>query len=207
MRIGLIGGGGLAKEVSEIATLNGYDIAGYFADQPGTTRWKYLGTFDDVLHHRNNMQFTLCIGAVNADGVSRRRALIDYFSKSNINFANLISPHAVVSEGVILGKGLIVAHGVVLSVDAMIGDFCLLNTNAVVGHDANVGSNCILAPLSFLGGNTFLEQDVIIAPHASVLEGRKIHSGCVVGTGAVVYRDLKSNSTVMPVVTKTLKFQ
>jgi sugar O-acyltransferase (sialic acid O-acetyltransferase NeuD family) len=204
MKLALIGGGGLAKEAAEIALLNNFTIAGYFSDIKVTERWKYLGSISDALSRNRDFIYAFCIGAINSDGIKRRRALINNFKECGLKFVNLVSPYAVISDGVRLGSGVIIAHGAVLSVDAIIEDFCLLNTNTVIGHDAYVGSNSVLAPLSFIAGNVRLERDVLIAPNACILEGRTIGAGSVVGTSSSVYRDIKPGGIVMPVITKTL---
>jgi UDP-3-O-[3-hydroxymyristoyl] glucosamine N-acyltransferase len=130
--------------------------------------------------------------------------LIDKFQNLDLKFVNLISPNAYIAEGVKLGNGIVIAHGVILSVDSFVDDFCLLNTNAVIGHDAYLGPNSILAPLSFVAGNVRIEKDVLVGPNACVLEGLNVGFGSIIGTGSSVFRDVKSNGIVIPVLTKTL---
>lgn len=204
MKLSLIGGGGFAKEVAEVASLRGYDIQGYFADTPGQAAWPYLGSLERAQDFNDDCVFAFAIGAVNAETLAQRRRIISTLAQQGLAFQTLVSPHAVVSAGVKLGVGVFVAHGAVLSVDAQVGDFCLLNTSAVVGHDAVVGSNVIMAPLCFLGGHVEIGNDVLIGPQASVLEGRKLAERTIVGTGAVVHRNTKSDAIVMPIRSKTL---
>lgn len=204
MKLALIGGGGFAKEAAELAKLNNFEIAGYFSDKNLTDRWSYLGCLSDIDAQKDNFLFVLCIGAINSEGIKRRRFLIDKYQNLDLKFVNLISPNAYIAEGVKLGTGLVIAHGAILSVDSIIDDFCILNTNSVVGHDAYLGPNSILAPLSFIAGNVRIEKDVLVGPNACVLEGRNVGAGSVVGTGTSVYRDIKSNGIVMPVITKTM---
>lgn len=204
MKIGLIGGGGFAKEVAEIAELNGFQVAGYFSDYPLSGQWKYLGSLSEASKSKAGMTFAFCIGAVNSDSLAKREIIIKKLQKDGLIFETLISPKAVVSKGVKLGCGVIIAHGVVLSVDSEVGDFCILNTSAVVGHDAIVGQNSVLAPLSFLGGKVQIMHNVLIGPNSSVLEGRTVGENSVVGCGAVVHRNVNPGSTVLPVVTKTV---
>lgn len=204
MKIGLIGGGGFAKEVAEIAELNGFQVVGYFSDDPLSSQWDYLGALSEARKYKADMTFAFCIGAVNSGGLEKREKIIKSLQDDGLTFETLISPRAVVSKGVVLGSGVIVAHGVVLSVDSAVGDFCVLNTSAVVGHDAIVGRNSVLAPLSFLGGNVQVMHNVLIGPNSSVLEGRTVGESSVVGCGAVVHRSVSSNSTVLPVVTKAV---
>jgi sugar O-acyltransferase (sialic acid O-acetyltransferase NeuD family) len=204
MKLALIGGGGFAKEAADLAKLNNYEIGGYFSDKNITDRWNYLGCLSDINTQKNDFLFAFCIGAVNSEGIKKRRFLIDEFQNLNLQFVNLISPNAYIAEGVKLGNGIVIAHGVILSVDSFVDDFCLLNTNSVVGHDSYLGPNSVLAPLSFVAGNVRIEKDVLVGPNASVLEGRTVGSGSTIGTGASVFRDIKPNGIVMPVVTKTL---
>lgn len=204
MKIGLIGGGGFAKEVAEIAELNGFQVAGYFSDYPLSGQWKYLGSLSEAWKYKATMTFAFCIGAVNSDGLVMREKIIKSLQGNGLTFETLISPKAVVSKGVKLGCGVIVAHGVVLSVDSAVGDFCILNTSAVVGHDAIVGNNSVLAPLCFLGGKVQIANNVLVGPNSSVLEGRTVGDNSVVGCGAVVHRNVNPNSTVLPVVTKSV---
>lgn len=207
MKIGLIGGGGFAKEVAEIAELSGFEIAGYFSDLPGNAKWLYLGKLSEAEKFKEKMHFALCIGAVNGVGLRKRREIIHSLKEKNLIFETLISPRAVISAGVQLGLGVIVAHGVILSVDASIGDFCILNTGAVVGHDAKVGFNSILAPLCFLGGSVEIESDVLVGPNSSILELKKVGSKSVIGAGAVVHRSIKPNTTLMPINTKAIHIE
>jgi acetyltransferase EpsM len=207
MKIGLIGGGGFAKEVAEIAELSGFEIAGYFSDLPANTKWLYLGKLSEAEKFKEKMHFAFCIGAVNGASLRRRREIILSLKEKNLSFETLISPKAVISAGVQLGVGVIVAHGVILSVDARIGDFCILNTGAVVGHDAKVGFNSILAPLCFLGGNVEIESDVLVGPNSSILELKKVGRNSVIGCGAVVHRNTKPNTTLMPINTKVMHIE
>lgn len=207
MKIGLIGGGGFAKEVAEIAELRGFQISGYFSDLPGNSKWLYLGKLNEAERFKEKMHFAFCIGAVNGESLRRRREIILSLKEKNLIFESMISPKAVISDGVQLGLGVIVAHGVVLSVDASIGEFCIVNTSAVVGHDAKVGFNSILAPLCFLGGNVEIESDVLVGPNSSILELRKIGRNSIIGCGAVVHRNIKPNTTLLPVNTKSINIE
>ena len=204
MKLALIGGGSFAKEAAELAKFANFEIAGYFDDKNQRNSWNYLGRLFEIEKHKDDFLFMLCIGAVNSEGIKRRRFLIDQLQKIGLRFVNLISPYAVISDGARLGTGIIIAHGVILSVDSFVDDFCLINTNAVVGHDACLGENSVLAPLAFVAGNVRIEKDVFIGPNASILEGLSVGAGSMIGTGSSVYRDIKSNGIVMPVITKTL---
>lgn len=204
----LVGGGGFAKEVLELAIMAGHEVVGYVADAPSLFKSIYLGHPGQL--NVLEVQFdavVLAFGAVNIHGLARRREMIGKISSMGIEAQSLVSPHAVISSGVQLGAGVIVAHGVVLSVDSSIGDYCILNSCAVIGHDARIGMNVIAAPQAFVAGNCVIEDDCLLGPSSVVLEGKAVGRYCVLGTGAVAHRNLKDHSTVMPTSTKVLKKQ
>lgn len=198
-KIALIGGGGFAKEVDEIAELCGHEVVGYFADQKGVLNRPYLGPTSDIQKHQALFE-QVCVGfgAVDRRSLGRRSALIEVLIKQGIRFISLVSPHAICSRGVTIGAGTIIAHGVTLSVDCIIGPHSIVNSNAIIGHDASVAKGSIIAPGAFLGGMVQIGENSLIGPGAIVLEGRSVGNNAVVGLGATVVRSVQDGATVMP---------
>ncbi len=205
-RLAFIGGGGFAKEVLEIAELNGHQVVGYVADSEGILDRPYWGG-KEVLAERASEFDAVCIafGATDRKSVQSRQRLIDWAVEQGYPCEALISPHAVRSSGVSIGRGTIIAHGVVISVDAAIGSFAILNSSAIVGHDAVIGDNVTIAPAAFIGGKTQVGSGTLVGPGAMVLQGLNVGREVIVGTGASVMRSVPDGSTVMPLRSKTLK--
>lgn len=205
-RLAFIGGGGFAKEVLEIAELNGHQVVGYVADAEGILDRPYWGEKEALAARRSEFD-SVCIafGATDRKSVQSRRRLIEWAVENGYTCDALVSPHAVRSSGVTIGPGTIVAHGVVISVDARIGSFSILNSSAIIGHDAVIGDNVTIAPAAFIGGKTEVGSGTLVGPGAMVLQSLSIGGEVVVGTGASVMRNVPGGSTVMPLRSKTLK--
>lgn len=205
-RLAFIGGGGFAKEVLEIAELNGHEVVGYVADTEGVLGRPYWGQKEQLAERRGDFD-AVCIafGATDRKSVQSRQRLIEWAVENGYACDPLISPNAVRSSGVEVGPGTIVAHGVVISVDARIGAFTILNTGAIIGHDAIVGDNVTIAPAAFLGGKARIGGGTLVGPGATILQGLSVGSEVIVGTGASVVRSVPDGSTVMPLRSKTLK--
>lgn len=205
-RLAFIGGGGFAKEVLEIAELNGHNVVGYVGDAEGVLARPYWGPKEQLSERRSEFD-AVCIafGATDRKSLQARQRIIEWAGENGYGCEALISPHAVRSSGVEVGPGTIVAHGVVISVDARIGSFAILNTGAIIGHDAVVGDNVTIAPAAFLGGNTKIGSGTLVGPGVSVLQGLSVGSEVIVGTGASVLRSVPDGSTVMPLRSRTLK--
>ncbi|AVF38697.1 acetyltransferase [Pandoraea apista] len=205
-RILLIGGGGFAKEVHEIAELSAFQVIGHLADTPGIVKVPYLGQIEQVGQLRDKFDFlVIAFAAVDRKSIARRSALIARLEALSFRFASLISPHAVVSRGAEIGPGSIVAHGVVLSVDTIIGAHVVLNTSAIVGHDAVVADRTIIAPGAFIGGAASIGADCLIGPNSTVLQARSVGDNAIVSLGGIVKRNLDSGMTILPNSSKALK--
>jgi sugar O-acyltransferase (sialic acid O-acetyltransferase NeuD family) len=197
--LALIGGGGFACEVLEIARLCGYTVSDYYAPQEGSIDLAYRGYLDELVQHRANYDgVAVAFGAVNQADLRRRHEVVEFLDQNGLAVPAVVSPHAVVSAGVELGRGVFVAHAVVISVHASIGDYCLLNTGAIIGHHTQVGKNTMVSPKVFIGGNCQIAGDVVLGAGANVLQGCAVGQGAMVGVGVDVFQNVKPNSTVWP---------
>jgi sugar O-acyltransferase (sialic acid O-acetyltransferase NeuD family) len=198
-RLAIIGGGGFAKEVAEVARLCGYDITGCYAQDPGSFAPLHRGYLDDLLQHRADYEgVVLGVGGVDRRSLTRRRGLTDWLANSSLACPPLVSPHAIRAEGVETQAGCFVAHGAILGLDAVLKDFCVINSGAIIGHDAIIGTNSTIAPGAFIGGAAEIGTDTLIGPLAKVLHGVKIGDDVIVGLGCAAFRALAAGSTVWP---------
>jgi acetyltransferase EpsM len=204
-RIALIGGGGFAKEVYELAKLNGHDVVGYVGEGQGVLKSPYWGRMEALTDKRADFD-CVCIafGSVDRKSSEGRAKMVGWLNEQGFLSIPLVSPYAVRSAGVEIADGAIVAHGVTMSVDCTVGAFAILNSNSIIGHDAAIGCNVTIAPGAFIGGTAEIQRDSLIGPGAIVLEGRMVGKGVVVGLGATVIRNVKDGSTVMPLRSKVL---
>lgn len=198
-RILLVGGGGFAKEVHEIADLNGHEVVGYVADAPGVAKLPHLGPVEAIADLKAQFDhFVIAFGAVDRKSLARRAELIGRIDQLGLSSVALVSPHATISRGAEVAPGAVIAHGVVVSVDAKIGAHAILNSSAVVGHDAIIGPRAIVAPCAFVGGAAVIGGDSLLGPNSVVLEGRSVGSNVIVSLGSLVLRDVAEGMTVLP---------
>ena len=205
-RIALIGGGGFAKEVCEIANLCGYKVVGYVSKNIGIIDFPYWGNIDNLKKNKDSFDFVfLAFGCVDRISIENRLSVIQWIKNEGFKSICLVSPHATKSKGVKILPGSIIAHGVILSVDSIIDEFSIVNSNAIIGHDAKIGQNVTVAPAAFVGGKATVGNNSLIGPGAIVLENRLIGSEVVVGMGGTVARNVPNGSTVMPIRSKIIK--
>jgi sugar O-acyltransferase (sialic acid O-acetyltransferase NeuD family) len=198
-RLALIGGGGFSKEIAEVAQMRGYTVEATYSSQPTAQVGSYRGYLDALLADRAEFDgVALAVGGVSRAAIQARAEIIAWLDQHALPCPALVSPHAIVSQGVALGAGAFVAHGVIVNVDARLGRFCVVNTGAIIGHDAAIGDNTTISPAAFIGGRCAIGADSLVGPLAKVLQGLKIGERAMIGMGCTVLRTLPDDAAVWP---------
>ncbi|MDD3029612.1 MAG: acetyltransferase [Alphaproteobacteria bacterium] len=204
-RLVFIGGGGLAKEMDEIASLNGFEIVGYTALSEDVLDRPFLGPMESLLERRDSFDAVIiAFGAVNRKTMARRAEVVTWVQENHLPSLPLISPRASISKGVKIADGSFVAHGAVVSVDVTVGAFSIINYNAMIGHETTLDSNVIVAPGAFVGGRAHIGANTLLGAGANILQGLDIGSNAIVSVGSAVLRDVPSGATVLPVASRVL---
>lgn len=99
-------------------------------------------------------------------------------------------PASVVSTHATVGFGCFLAALCVVAPRSRLERGVVVNHAAVVDHDTHVGAFSHIAPHAVLGGFAELGRRVLVGSGAIVQPGRKIVSESIIGSGAVVTRDI-----------------
>ena len=198
-RLALIGGGGFSKEIAEVAQMRGYTVEATYSSQPTAQVGRYRGYLDALLADRAEYDgVALAVGGVSRAAIQARAEIIAWLDRHALPCPPLVSPHAIVSQGVRLGAGAFVAHGVIVNVDARLGRFCVVNTGAIIGHDADIGDNTTISPAAFVGGRCAIGADSLMGPLAKVLQGLKVGERAMIGMGCTVLRAVPDDAVIWP---------
>ena len=191
----VVGGGGHAKVViSIIRRLGSYRLLGYtdFEDRGALLDTPFLGS-DGVLASlaAKSPKPNLALGLGQVGFGELRRELWERLRPYAMSFPPLISPDAVVNEGVSIADGTVVFDGAVINTGAQIGRGAIVNTNCTVEHDVALEDWVHVGPGATICGGTRIGACSMIGAGAVVIEGREIVADCIVGAGAIVIYDLK----------------
>ena len=204
----VIGGGGHAKVILDIAGRSGdFEVVGCVArDEPksGELSVPYLGD-ESSLPHFLSAGVRLAFVAV---GDNRARAQLSQLALGHgFEIANIVSPYAILSDGVTLGRGIAIMPGAVINTGARIADGCIVNTGVVLDHDCKIGAWGHLAPGTVLAGSVETGEGAFLGVGVRVIPSISIGAWTTVGAGAVVIRDLPGNVCAVGVPARILTEQ
>jgi sugar O-acyltransferase (sialic acid O-acetyltransferase NeuD family) len=190
----VVGGGGHAKVViSILQKLKRHRILGYtdLKDNGVVGGVPYLGSDLELPALRVGLEKLNAVLALGQAGLGKPRSeLWTQLDSPALSFPLIVSPDAIVNEGVSGGEGAVVMDGVVINRGATIGRGAIVNTNSTIEHDVVLADWVHVAPGATICGGVTVGHFSMIGAGATVIEGTMIAAGCIVGAGATVVHDL-----------------
>jgi len=190
----VVGGGGHAKVViSILRKLNRYRILGYtdLKDNGAVAGAPYLGSDRELVALAAGPRKLNAVLALGQVGLGKPRyELWTRLYLPALSFPLIVSPDAIVNEGVSGGEGAVVMDGAVINSGATLGRGAIVNTNSTIEHDVLLADWVHVAPGATISGGVSVGRFSMIGAGATVIEGIKIAAGCTVGAGATVVHDL-----------------
>lgn len=180
-----------------------YEVQGFLDDDPakeGITLFgkPVLGPVEAI----REFSGTPVVVGIAAPDVRRR--IVEVVSAYTDRFPSIIAPTAWISEGVQIGRGVILYPGVTINYESAIGDFCILNMNCAIGHNCTIEAFSTLAPGVNFAGFTYAEAGVEVGIGASTRQRVRLRSGSVVGGQSMVIADVRAQERVAGVPARPL---
>jgi sugar O-acyltransferase (sialic acid O-acetyltransferase NeuD family) len=196
-RLLIAGAGGHGKVVAEAAQATGRWSEFAFADNqiPIGTRVlgiEVVGPFDGLA-----VLLPRYAEAVVALGDAQlRERLQSTMEAIGYSIATIVHPRATVSPTATLGRGSVVFAQAVINAHSILGLGCIINTASSVDHDCELADFVHVCPGAHLAGGVAVGARTWIGIGAAVIQKVRIGTGCRVGAGAVVIRDIPDHATV-----------
>lgn len=194
----ILGASGHARVLAEALELCSQTLLGHAGPEAGQGVGPYLGPDDTLATFINDGALVaIGMGFVDPQTMARRKAVLEQVPKDVL--ATVIHPRAIVSPTAVLEDGVFVAAGAIVGSGVSLGLGAIVNTGAVVDHDCVIGTNTHVATGARLAGGVTVGADCLIGVGACLRQGVTIGSGAIVGAGAVVIRDVLAGATVIGV--------
>lgn len=194
----IIGAGGHGKVVADIALK--------------MDRWKEIAFLDDNEDIKTSMGIEVIGKSADmyryikdydifvAIGTNEMRKIIQ--EKLEIRGANipvLIHPEAVIGREVEIGVGTVIMAGVVVNCCTTIGKGCIINTGATIDHDNLIEDYVHISPGVHTAGAVRIGKGTWLGIGSIVSNNITITSGCTIGAGAVVVKNIDKSGNYVGV--------
>jgi sugar O-acyltransferase (sialic acid O-acetyltransferase NeuD family) len=201
----IVGAKGLAKEVLEIFAQRNQMERIYFFDNISEDvppilfgRFPVIRTIDLVkktFDSTNDNSFTLGLG-----NPLHRRRLSELLIAAGGKLISAISINSEIgSFGNSIGDGCTFMSGSVITNGVTIGKGVLINPHCSISHDSKVGDFVELSPGVRITGHCSIGNYSVLGTNAVILPKVSIGENVVVGAGAVVTQNVPDNSLVVGV--------
>lgn len=194
------GFGGFGREIAWLASEAGYKVVCFVDENPAYEGVVWSGipinlSIANATKRFPDAQLTIAIG----NPIVRNKVVVKLIDPL---LATIIDPQVRMSNSVEVGKGTIICAGSILTVDIAIGQHTQINLDCTIGHDVIMGDYTTLAPGVHISGNVHIGKRVYIGTGAQIRNGTVdqpliIGDDAVIGMGAVVVKNVTSNTTVV----------
>jgi sugar O-acyltransferase (sialic acid O-acetyltransferase NeuD family) len=194
----IIGASGHGKVIADIAIkVNKWKSIAFLDDDESiktSMGLEVIGKTADAFTYKDEADFFVAIGS-NAVREKVQEKLIE----EGLNVVSLIHPSAIIGTDVEVGMGIVVMAGVVINSSSRIGKGCIINTSASLDHDTVIEDYVHISPGVNMAGTVKVGKGSWLGIGSIVSNNVNICSGCKVGAGTVVVKDITEPGTYVGV--------
>jgi sugar O-acyltransferase (sialic acid O-acetyltransferase NeuD family) len=153
-----------------------------------------IGKTADAFINKDEADFFVAIGSNITRGKIQEKLI-----EQGLNVVSLIHPSAIIGTDVEIGIGTAVMAGVVINSSSRIGKGCIINTSSSLDHDNMIEDYAHISPGVRTAGSVSIGKGTWLGIGSVVSNNVSICSGCKVGAGAVVVKDITEPGTYVGV--------
>ena len=205
----IIGAGGVGREVSLIIEkINKLKAT-----------WNLIGFIDDNINSWNkiingyqiiggmDLLETLPLDTYVVIAIANYNVKKKIVNKINnkFKFATIIDPKVYIHDYMTIGEGTIIYEGAIITANIQVGNHVIISPKCGIGHDSIIKDYVSLLWNVNISGNDVIEEGVMMGSGSTIIQGKKIGKGSIIGAGAVVIDDIDSFTTAVGVPAKVVK--
>lgn len=194
----IIGASGHGKVIADTAIkMNKWQSIAFLDDDESiktSMGLEVIGKTADAFTYKDEADFFVAIGN-NATREKVQEKLIE----EGLNVVSLIHPSAVIGTDVEIGIGTVLMVAVVINSSSRIGKGCIINTSSSLDHDNIIEDYVHISPGVRTAGSVVIGKSTWLGIGSVISNNVNICSGCKVGAGAVVVKDITEPGTYVGV--------
>lgn len=197
-KLGIIGTGGFAREVHQLAIDIQMKIDVWYKEIYFVQLDKFFknDSVDGVKVLKfsecdlNQMKFVIGIG----DPVIKGK-IVNNQLPFKVEFTSLISPTAFLAKDFVHEEGLIVMPFSYLSCNVVFGKHVHINSLCSIGHDTKIGDFFTSASSVMIAGNNTISEFCYFGMNSSTRQSVKLSKNITIGLNSAVVKDLSTEGT------------
>jgi len=194
----IIGASGHGKVVADIAIkMNKWQSIAFLDDDESiktSMGLEVIGKTADAFTYKEEADFFVAIGSN-----TTREKVQDKLKAEGIDLVTLVHPSAVTGTDVEIGIGTVAMAGVVINSSTRIGKGCIINTSSSLDHDNAIEDYVHISPGVKTAGSVSIGKGTWLGIGSVVSNNINICSGCKVGAGAVIVKNITEPGTYVGV--------
>lgn len=200
----ILGFGGHARSVADVALANGYASL-IFVDSNAAPNETFLG---HPVIKTTEMLDPSWREAFPASGDPKiRQAQCAFIESAGLTLVSLVSPRATIGAGATIKAGVFVGHHAHVGPMATIGHACIVNTSAVVEHESSTGDYSHVSVGAIVAGRSRIGNFSLLGAGATIIDGRIVADHVTIGAGAVVAKSIDEPGTYVGVPARKVKLR
>lgn len=201
----IVGAGGHAKVCIELLQAMGEEISYCIGDDVNIKNCLGIPVlqgdhFIQKLYEDGYSRIFIAIGSN-----SLRENLATLATNQGYQLVNAISPTAIISPSASIGSGIAIMAAAVINAETIIDDLAIINTGATIDHNCRIGKAAHIAPQCALAGNVKIGTQGFLGLGSKVIPDLEIGEKTIIGAGAVVISNIKSEATAVGVPASIIK--
>lgn len=200
----IIGAGGHGKVIADIALkMNNWKSIAFLDDDENiktSMGIDVIGKTTDAIKYIRNYDIFIAVG-----NNATREKIQKKLESEGASIPVLIHPNAVIGEQVEFGAGTVLMAGAIINCCTQIGKGCIINTGATIDHDNSIEDYVHISPGVHTAGTVKIGKGTWLGVGSKVSNNLSITSGCKVGAGAVVVKDISETGTYVGVPARMIE--
>lgn len=185
----VIGGGGHASVIVDILKQQKREVVGIFSpDNPHQRK-----VFDGIQVFKNDSEISffkkedvvLANGIGSLPGSDLKEKVNVFFKKKGYKFETIIANTAIVSPYAVLEEGVQIFSGAVIQPGVYISCHTVINTRAVIEHDTFLGAYNFISPGAVICGQCKTGERVFVGAGATVIQNVELSAGSAIMANAL----------------------
>jgi sugar O-acyltransferase (sialic acid O-acetyltransferase NeuD family) len=179
----VIGAGGHAKSIAEVAIAAGFRIKAFVSPREGDSEFMGIRVLRSLPEDIAARTESIAIG-IGANYLREQVMLELQGSCQSSRFPALIHPSAIIASSAQIDLGTTIHQNSIVGPSSRIGKFCTVNTSATIDHDCVMEDFSSIGPGAHTGGGVTIGERAHISIGAIAIHGIEVGSDSILGAGS-----------------------